>query len=458
MNRVYETSSIPDSFAHNTAGGNGGGLAVNSGTDVGVVDSSFDQNSAASFGGGMYFKRNFPGAALHVSVTRDTFSGNQASGASDVLGGGMYVSASTSGDSLTQTKNLFAGNSVATTTAAAARQGGGEWVNVSQFVSTGDSWTRNTAAPTSGAGSLEGAGLWLGGQCNPGNHQTIRNGVVAGNSSAGAIDGAGIYVGCITSPVALELDDTTVSGNSSGGAGTGGLWGGASDTLVLHNSIVAGNVGSDLTGFSSLTTTYSDACTGLLPPAGAGNICALPKLVDAVNGDVHETAASPTIDAGNAADVPAGISTDFYGALRSMGARVDMGAAEAFPVPPMPPLPPVFDMAPIFGPARAAQAVISHLRVRVRAGQPVSCPVGPSNCTVQVDMYAVISHRRVLVGRGTRAFAGATSTDLSVLLSRAATRKLNRVGVLRITFMITISRAHSAPQTRRVTKRVSRPR
>ena len=66
--------------------------------------------------------------------------------------------------------------------------------------------------------------------------------------------------------------------------------------------------------------------------SGSGNICADPVLTD-----VHETAASPTVDAGDNSLTPASLTTDFEGDPRNQDgngdgvARVDMGADEAPP-------------------------------------------------------------------------------------------------------------------------------
>jgi len=125
------------------------------------------------------------------------------------------------------------------------------------------------------------------------------------------------------------------------------------DHLILTNSIDTGNVGgADLGGFNgtggSITASYSDACAagGALP--GTGNICAAPALVSAT--DVHETAASPTIDKGSNALVPSGLSADIFGSPRILAgtavctgtppaAIVDIGAAEYVPAKPTCPAP-----------------------------------------------------------------------------------------------------------------------
>ena len=103
----------------------------------------------------------------------------------------------------------------------------------------------------------------------------------------------------------------------------------------------------------NVTASSSDVCaigSTTSAFAGAGNICADPRLVSPSTRDVHETAASPTIDAGSNALVPSGVGTDFYRQPRIVGTKqaqgiVDIGASEyqtAFAPPsgnPPPPAP-----------------------------------------------------------------------------------------------------------------------
>jgi hypothetical protein len=113
------------------------------------------------------------------------------------------------------------------------------------------------------------------------------------------------------------------------GADTAGVWGGGDDNLTVTNSIIAGNTGgADLTGFSTRNVSFSDACFSGSAHPGTGNLCSSPLLVNPAAGDARETAASPTIDKGSNALIPAGLTTDFDGNARIQGAAVDMGADE----------------------------------------------------------------------------------------------------------------------------------
>jgi hypothetical protein len=241
---------------------------------------------------------------------------------------------------LTQIGNVFSGNSLNGGTGDA--YGGAEATGGMTLSSTGDIFTGNSIqAP--GIGQLsQGAALSLSNDCSDivpphtGTNLAIAgNSIVDGGEAANA-QGA-LAVSCEFgpgNPIGLLLNDATIAGNTGGG-GTAGVWGDPSDELTLQNSILTGNTdGVDFSGFTGPTATFSDICDGGNPFVGTGNICTDPLLANAAAGDVHETSASPTIDLGSSALVPAGLTTDVYGVQRiqrrALGgtALVDMGAAE----------------------------------------------------------------------------------------------------------------------------------
>ncbi len=304
------------------------------------------------------------GASLTISG--NTFTGNSiAMAGGSAYGGGLYAADSGNGQ-LTdnQSANLFQSNSVTSTSPSGATfDGGGEWLASVNLTSRSDAFISNSLAGPSGAsGASEGGGLGtVRGTCGipPSSvpaSATATDLVAAANSigapsSGGSIEGAGVYAGlaiCIAGQgnagFHLTLNDSTVSGNSGAG-GVAGVDGESGDQLTLQNSIVFGNAGagaSDLGGFGigggsgSVIASFSDVCTpgATTPFMGTGNICADPKLTNAAGGDVHETSASPTIDAGSNALVPSGVTTDYYGQPRIVAthqcqAIVDIGAAES---------------------------------------------------------------------------------------------------------------------------------
>ncbi len=288
----------------------------------------------------------------------------RANGSEKVLGAGFEViSESPQTSPLTQRGNVFAGNRIELIAGSGSYGGAGEWLEGISATSIGDRFSGNEIPGASGAGHWSwGAGLGVISCASTGETRTtLEDGVLAANLIAGgeAADarGAGVYVGCPKgAPNHLSLLDSTVTANSAPGGGTAGVAGGTADSLLLGNSIVAADIGNDLSGFNggggSIAASFSDACTpGTASPLpGEGNICSAPALADAGNpasADVHETAQSPTVEAGSNALVPPGLTTDFYGAPRIQGgsfsgtcspgsaphqlaaAVVDMGAAES---------------------------------------------------------------------------------------------------------------------------------
>jgi hypothetical protein len=322
-----------------------------------------------------------------VVVTNNVFSGNSASSSNtsddEIVGGGLVVY----NDALviaplTQSGNVFTGDSVLGASGATTDDfgGGGEWIEGMDLTSTDDAFINNTATGATGSSSdywTWGAGLGIvNSSCTDTSHTVgvATNLDVAGNTVTGGtaadINGSGIYTGCGPGTGSdLTLQDSTVSGNSSVAGSVAGIGGETADHLTLTNSIDTGNTGgSDLGGFNgsggSITASYSDACAGGAALPGTGNLCAAPALARAT--DVHETAASPTIDKGSNALVPAGLSTDIFGSSRilpgtllcsgTVPAIVDIGAAEYVPAAPTCPKP-----TPIPPPAPAPQVTTAHV-------------------------------------------------------------------------------------------------
>jgi hypothetical protein len=304
----------------------------------------------------------------------NTFEGNtleaentDAAEELEVTGGGLqFVGGKTQPASVSQRANVFDSNRIVAPETAALGDygGGGEWLADASLLSVDDRFSRNDLAgtrvegPDSSAWSW-GAGLGLDNRnlaCNGAEltESTLEDAVVVGNAigSGTKIDlgGGGIWVSCSH----LRVLNSTVTLNTAPyGAG---IEGEAYDQLELANSIVAeDSPGEEIAGFAeseggSLTASFSDVCAtagSSEPLPGAGNICANPLLTDngnPVSFDVHETASSPTIDAGSNALVPSGLTTDFFGMPRILAGRtgcmgsfpamVDMGAAELQPAVP----------------------------------------------------------------------------------------------------------------------------
>ncbi len=301
-----------------------------------------------------------------VSLTGNQFTHNLiavSAAATTGLGAGLFVgSSNTTAPHLVQHDNVFDSNHITTTNSASNFGGGGEWSQGLDIQSSGDQFTNNSLPGTTDQWSW-GAGLGvLNSACASSGAttgSTLADDVVAANTiddTGGDLpsdaQGAAVYLGALCGSSAshnnLLLQDSTVTDNSvipaaSSGSPVAGIDGGTYDTLTLANSILYGDAGGAETGGftatgSSLSATYSDFCSGTAPYSGSGNICAAPLLVGGT--DVHETAGSPTIDAGSNSLVPSGLTSDFYGGQRELSAiinctaltgTVDIGAAEFAP-------------------------------------------------------------------------------------------------------------------------------
>ncbi len=379
---VFATSAnlSGDTFSGNAAtgaGSSGGALSAFSlGGPIVLSSSRFTGNSANAEGGGALVTAEAAGIA--ITLNGNTFSHNNVSdpgGANTdprgYLGGGLSLQGiTTASTNAVQQGNTFDGNGVSFKPAAVSAMGGGESTTHVALQSTGDRFTNNTLQPPNAKENAKpervfgwGAGLSVA-ECAetteppptiPNVVSTLTNAIVSGNTlqSGPSANGAGIYIGfvCPNAYSTLEVRDSTVTANSVTGASgpVAGISGGPHDVLSLANTIVFGDsAGPELGGFNGLagvTAASSDVCSGASPFTGAGNICADPRLVG--GGDIHETAASPTLGAGSNALVPSGLTTDAFGASRIVGpilcgasppAVVDMGAAEyAYPAPDCPP-------------------------------------------------------------------------------------------------------------------------
>jgi hypothetical protein len=451
-------------------------------TALAITDSTFREDKLVSTsergeGGALWVQQDCP--AANSVLQGDVFEGNTLEGSASSLrdmGGAVWMvtNASEAVSALRQSADVFASNRILATGGKGNYGGGGEWLEGISLTSVGDRYSGNSIPGTTGAGQWSwGAGLsLLNSVCNPktATKSTLENAVVAGNSigagDAADLGGAGIYVGCAVSegtPNELELQDSTVTENTTPAGGVAGIDGGPSDQMTLENSIVAGDVGgSETSGFTgaggSLTASYSDVCGGTSPLGGPGNICANPLLADNGNpssADVHETASSPTIDAGSNALVPSGLSTDAFGDPRILAGHqgcngegpkvVDMGAYE-FP-PSLAPIPacapgavkPVPGLTQFVSIKVTSKGVALKLSCKGTSGQV--CSGGAEITTAEtlagkgkkvVAVSTEVHHGKVpdkvpvKIAEAAFSFAGGTSTTVQLKLNKTGLALLKR--------------------------------
>ena len=477
---------------HSTNGvASAGALAIEDGSagtcpftrPLSITSSTFSGNTVATtavdvFGGAVTILFFCPSPhTATLTIAGNTFTNNsitKSNGSGHALGGALYAGNGNNGQ-LTgrQAGNVFRGNSIIAPTPNSVYGGGGEFLGSVNLTSVADQFIGNSLpGPAGASASSEGAGLSvLRGNCGAPAapvSATATDLVSAANtigapSTGGSAEGAGVYAGCAATAGSgafhLTLVNSSVSGNSAPG-GVAGVDGETTDQLTLQNSIVNGDSGStELGGFGigggtgSITADHSDVCgvgSASTPFAGTGNLCADPQLVNASSGDVHETAASPTVDAGSNALLTPGVSTDVYGqprvvAIKQSAPIVDVGAAERFASGP--------GSVKISGEKAISDGV--QLTISCQGAASQSCNGNIDVTTTEKlngnHVTAVTSKKRhrkrtVKVIHRHYSLAGGQTVTLKLKLNRKGKRLLRRFGKLPVRVTVTQANA-SGKQT-----------
>ena len=339
-----------------------------------------------------------------------------------------------------------------------AAGGAGEWISGLAVQSTADTFTGNRVAVDDGAppeGGAVGAIATEAEGATPSEPARFvgRDDLFRGNSTARHGWGGAIYVGsptpdctgtCPGSSVTLE-DSTVIDNSVDAGAGSegGAVWGSRNDKLTGTNSILYGDAPRpEIFGFASTRPAfrYSDVCTEAGGPTltGTGNICADPKLT----ATGVETLASPTLDAGSNALIPAGLTTDLAGRPRIAAshvtctgvgpALVDMGAFEST----LRTVPSCNAKVKIAG----ATLVDQHGKTSVR----LSCAADVDYCDGTVTLITVRSfpttnkHKRepLTLGAGHFHILGGKTKQVTIKLSNKALAELTKLSSVRITITV----------------------
>ncbi len=283
---VITNSAIVDFFditvtngANFLGSGVGGGIDVESGSLL-LFGCTVSGNQSAASGGGIFCNT---GATLFLE-NGCTVSGNFAYGE----GGGIEVGTGSSASVLNSTVSGNTG------------QYGGGIFNGGSLILANSTVSGNNSSNYPGGGIFNAA---------PG-FAALTNCTVSGNFAIGEGNG-------INNQYTMILNNCTISGNSGGIYGSLANMSGPT-ALMMTNTVVAGNVPSDLDGLYSGVNNLVGGDPKLAPLRNYGG--ALQTMVPLYG--------SPLIDAGTDS-VTSFLTTDERGSPRRSGAHVDIGAAEA---------------------------------------------------------------------------------------------------------------------------------
>ncbi|NPV90806.1 MAG: hypothetical protein HPY50_08545 [Firmicutes bacterium] len=295
------------SFNGNSSGKWGGGLFIFASPVSALNQTTFDSNTASEYGGGIY---NFSGSLTLDDVA---FHNNRA----QLHGGGLHNYMS---PSLKLKDAVFDQNQ-------AQENGGGIY-----SIRCNPSFTNVTF---SGNSAKNGGGVC----CDESDGPSFTNVVFKGNTAVE--DGGGMF-NDLSSPA---LTNATFSGNAAkngGGMRNHGSGSTIANCVLWGNSAEVG--GSQLLNtrtspaspyFPTISHSLVEGCGGSgtgwnpdLGDDGGYNLDSDPLFVDAVAGNLRLQAASPAIDGGDNAALPAGVTTDLDGSPRIANDIVDMGAYE----------------------------------------------------------------------------------------------------------------------------------
>jgi hypothetical protein len=253
------TTFDTDYFQVNT-GATGGAVSVTGAHALTFDSTEFDGNAATSTQGGAVFATNISGA---ISVTDGCgFRGNS----SHTDGGGFFLDADPAG--LTIANSLFSGNSSGIREIVPPVSGSGAGVEIQNATGattiSGSTFSSNTA-PAGGGGGLD-----IGTMSGAGSLSVSQSSFADNNEFWG---GGGIFVENVTptSPVAVNIDSSTFSGNYSTKLGSGGssiLLENITSQIIVANSTLDEEADSPINegalGLGGLTAAHSGDTLALI--------------------------------------------------------------------------------------------------------------------------------------------------------------------------------------------------
>ncbi|HEX8265600.1 MAG TPA: Ig-like domain repeat protein, partial [Pyrinomonadaceae bacterium] len=304
----------------------GGGLDwcnTGAGGTLSITDSTFDSNSATTGPGGGIDLDTATTTSGNVTLTNVTISNNRSSNPS---AGGITIPANGGGlAALAGPYNLTITNSTITGNTAQTNSGGGIYFQHistanSVFQISGTTISNNSAFSQGGGINFVGSGTVS---------FTLQNSTVSGNTSGtgagGVAQGGGIFVTPMTGSATINkttIINNVLSSNASINRGGAGIAAGEGNTTISYNRIVgntgAGTLGNGLNkdvnpGAANAAENWWGCSTGpsaapcdtaVLTPGSAGSLNYTPWIV------LRHTASPSTITVGQNTTLTASFLTD----------------------------------------------------------------------------------------------------------------------------------------------------
>jgi hypothetical protein len=371
--RRGELTLTSSTVSGNSSGFQGGGIFASSG-DVTLRDSNVSGNDSDHVGAGIGVSRG------DVTLTESNVTGNDASS-----GGGISVGSG----NVTLTESNVTGNH-------SSFAGAGIRVNSGDVRLTESNVTGNDASSGSGGGIAASGNVTLT-ESNVSGNTSFREGggirMYGGNvylednssvseNSSGGLGGGGIFgstAGGNNSPSDVTLRNSDISGNSTSGAG-GGIW--ATGDVKLTRSTVSGNrttgngsYGGGISTYSGDVTLYGSTVSGNRTTGNGSDGGGIRTF----NGDV--TLTSTTVSGNSATGTGGGVFVGTYGSRFWISNSIVAGNTDDGTAPDLRPLP-----------TSLISLIVGHSLIGDTTGSSITAGTGTGNILNQPALLGPLTN------------------------------------------------------------------